>query len=242
LLAVSAQQTSSYVQAIPIFLSSDPEVARYFKECRDEIDLITGSHILILLAQEIRASDTAGVVSALDAGQTGRFAGLRFADLPCLWIEDEFNRHTIVKLPHEFQDIGQVLRTLADVCRTTKNAPEIQSLIEERMATDIQARSPLLNAIMKGLPVDKASERRIAVICGVVFVAAILIIAIFIPEPKPFQYTVFRIVLALAAAGFVSMTPGFIQAKVGNFIRAGGALAVFAVVYFYAPAALEAFK
>lgn len=86
----------------------------------------------------------------------------------------------------------------------------------------------------------KSSERRWAVICGVVFVAAILVIALFISEPTQFQYTVFRIVLALAAAGFVSMTPGFIEAKVGNAVKAGGALAVFLVVFFYAPAAMSA--
>jgi hypothetical protein len=61
-----------------------------------------------------------------------------------------------------------------------------------------------------------------------------------IPQPTSFQYTFFRVVLAAAAAGFVSMTPGFIQVKVSNWLRAGGALGVFVVVYFFSPAVLVA--
>jgi len=237
-----APATSRYVQAIPIYLASDVEVARYFKDAHDEIDAITGVEIAILVAEEIRASNAAGVAAALDAGPGGRFAGLRFSDLPCLWIEDEFKRSAIIRLPHEPEEIGQTFRILADVCRETKNAPEIERETTVRRQKDATSRSALWGAISGELPVSKSSERLIALICGVVFVAAILIIALFIPQPTAFQYTIFRIVLALAAAGFVSMTPGFIEARVGNLIRGGGALAVFIVVFFYAPAALESLK
>ncbi|WP_114950810.1 hypothetical protein [Sphingosinicella terrae] len=229
---------STYVQALPIYLASDAEVARYFRDCRDEIDAITGLHVVILIAREIDASDAAGVAAALDAGEAARFPGLRFADLPCLWIEDSRRRSALLRLPHAAAEIGQVMRTLADVCRETKDAPEIARLVETRRRSDAKQRSPLLSALLEELPVTKSQERLIAVACGVVFVAAILVIALFIPSPTAFQYTVFRIVLALAAAGFVSMTPGFIEAQVGNFVRAGGALAVFIIVFFYAPAAL----
>jgi hypothetical protein len=43
---------------------------------------------------------------------------------------------------------------------------------------------------------------------GVIFVIALLLLAIFFPEPTPFQYQVFRIVLALAAAGVAALIPG----------------------------------
>lgn len=231
---------SVYVQAVPIFLASDTQVARYFTDCRDEIDAISGIHITILVAEEIRAKNAAGVAAALNAGATGRFPGLGFGDLPCLWIEDEFKRAAIVRLPHKFHEISQLLRTLSDICRQTKDAPKIKEMVSERLMTDTVARSPHVAALLGEFPMNKSSERLIALIFGVIFVSAILGIALFIPSPTAFQYTVFRIVLALAAAGFVSMTPGFIEAKVGTFLRAGGALAVFAVVYFYAPAALSA--
>ena len=86
--------------------------------------------------------------------------------------------------------------------------------------------------------VTKDFQRIAAFIFGVVFVAVMLALAVVIPKPTPFQYTIFRIVLALAAAGAAAMFPGFLTARVGNFVRAGGAMAVFAIVYFYSPATL----
>ena len=84
----------------------------------------------------------------------------------------------------------------------------------------------------------KVSERYIAFVFGVVFVIVLLLLAIKFPNPTPFQYTVFRIVLALAAGGVAAMIPGFLTITVSKWLRAGGALAVFAVVYFYSPAGL----
>ena len=84
--------------------------------------------------------------------------------------------------------------------------------------------------------VRKSTQRSIAFAFGVVFLSIILIVALVEPNPTPFQYTVFRIVLALAAGGVAAMIPGFIQAEVGTWLRAGGAMAVFVVVYFASPA------
>lgn len=71
---------------------------------------------------------------------------------------------------------------------------------------------------------------------GVVFVVAIMVIAIYRPNPTPFEYTIFRIVIALAAAGVGAILPGFLNVSFKNLLRAGGALALFVVVYFFAPA------
>lgn len=73
---------------------------------------------------------------------------------------------------------------------------------------------------------------------GLVFVATLMAIAIRFPEPTPFQYTVFRIVLALAAAGIAALIPGLLQVAIGEWLKGGGALAIFAIVYFYSPAAM----
>jgi hypothetical protein len=85
---------------------------------------------------------------------------------------------------------------------------------------------------------NKATERLLAFAFGVIFVAVLLLLAIFFPNPTPFQYQVFRVVLSLAAGGVASMIPGFLTLRVANWLRAGGALAVFAIVYFYNPASL----
>jgi hypothetical protein len=75
-------------------------------------------------------------------------------------------------------------------------------------------------------------------IFGVVFIVVLLILSIVFPTPTIFMYTVFRIVLALAAAGVAAIIPGFIKVNIKSFIVAGGALAVFAIVYFFNPAQL----
>lgn len=73
---------------------------------------------------------------------------------------------------------------------------------------------------------------------GVIFVVVLLVLAVRFPNPTQFQYTVFRVVLALAAAGVAAMIPGFIEFRIATWLRAGGALAVFAIVFFKNPAAL----
>jgi hypothetical protein len=78
----------------------------------------------------------------------------------------------------------------------------------------------------------------LAFLFGVVFVIVLLTLAIRFPNPTAFQYTVFRTVLSLAAAGVAAMIPGFISLSISKWLRAGGALAVFALVYFYNPAVL----
>ena len=92
------------------------------------------------------------------------------------------------------------------------------------------------------LAVLEARTKLLAFFFGLCFVAALLVLAIWFPEPTPFQYTVFRITLALAASGVAGVIPGMIRLKVqpgaALLIHAGGALAVFVIVYLFAPAAL----
>lgn len=71
---------------------------------------------------------------------------------------------------------------------------------------------------------------------GVIFVVAILIITLAIPEPSRFQRAVFWAILSMSLAGVASVITGFIEVKLGKWLIAGGALAVFAVVYFFVPA------
>lgn len=85
---------------------------------------------------------------------------------------------------------------------------------------------------------EKKLEQNLAYFFGVIFIVIILILAIAFPQPTRFQYTVFRIILALAAAGVASVIPGFLQVEVSKFVRAGGAIAVFVVVFFFSPAQL----
>lgn len=65
-----------------------------------------------------------------------------------------------------------------------------------------------------------------------------LSISIALPYPTDFQLLTFRITLALAAGGITAMLPGFLSVEISNYIRAGGALASFVVIYFFNPAML----
>lgn len=80
------------------------------------------------------------------------------------------------------------------------------------------------------------TERLAVFVFGVIFVTALLVLAVVIDHPTPFQYTIFRIVLALAAAGVATFIPGLIIIAPRPGLRAGGAMAVFAIVYFFSPA------
>ena len=86
---------------------------------------------------------------------------------------------------------------------------------------------------------DKNIQKIASFVFGVVFVVTMLLIAVFTPNPSGFQYTIFRIVMALAAGGVVAAYPGFIEVKFGKWLRAGGALAVFSVVYHINPAPID---
>jgi hypothetical protein len=86
--------------------------------------------------------------------------------------------------------------------------------------------------------VSKSQQQVAAFAFGIVFIVTLLTLAITVPEPTAFQYMVFRIVLALASGGIAAMIPGFLHVEISEWVRAGGALAVFVIVYFYNPAAL----
>lgn len=74
---------------------------------------------------------------------------------------------------------------------------------------------------------------------GVVYISVLLYLIVKIPHPTPMQFQIFKIVLSLAAAGVGGILAGFIQIE-GTFqkilIRAGGALALFIIVFFFEPA------
>ncbi|MBU1311896.1 MAG: hypothetical protein KKE30_20430 [Gammaproteobacteria bacterium] len=67
---------------------------------------------------------------------------------------------------------------------------------------------------------------------------SLLLIAILIPQPSSFQQLVFRVFLALAAAGVGAFIPGLFEVNVRKSIRATGAAAFFVVIYLINPPAL----
>ncbi len=77
-------------------------------------------------------------------------------------------------------------------------------------------------------------------IFGIVFIFSILALLILYPNPTEKQFEIFKIVIALAAGGVAAIIPGSIdlhmRAGAKFILRAGGALGVFVIVFFYSPA------
>ena len=95
--------------------------------------------------------------------------------------------------------------------------------------------------VIPSAPISKW-EKVSGFIFGVTFVTALLILIVFIPDPTPPQWAIFKTILALAAAGVGGILAGTIQVE-GALqkwtIRAGGAIALFVLVFFFSPAGLD---
>jgi len=75
---------------------------------------------------------------------------------------------------------------------------------------------------------------------GVGLIVITLVMALATPTPTTFQIWVFRVNMALGAACIGALIPGFIELSgtIGEIaIRAGGAIALFLVVYLINPPA-----
>src|SRR5215469_1882246 len=76
---------------------------------------------------------------------------------------------------------------------------------------------------------------------GCIFIAALLVLAVVFPNPSKAQYEIFRIVIAIAAGGVGAVIPGLLSIKMNLamtanqrvLVQAGGALAMFVIVYFF---------
>ena len=81
-------------------------------------------------------------------------------------------------------------------------------------------------------------EKIAGLIFGVTFVTALLALSVLIPEPSPTQYATFKTILAIAAAGVGGILAGTIHVE-GSIqkwsLRAGGAIALFIIVFFFTP-------
>lgn len=71
---------------------------------------------------------------------------------------------------------------------------------------------------------------------GTFFILLVFLTTLFLPCPNDLQYTTFRTILSIGAAGVAAVIPGFFEFKYKNIIRSGGAIGVFALVYLLNPA------
>lgn len=90
------------------------------------------------------------------------------------------------------------------------------------------------------MPVKRIDWERISVFSsGAALFLVMLGVAIFIPQPSPFQYKVFGVILAFAAGSFGALLPGLFKITsnklMGFGIRATGAAGMVVFVYLVNP-------
>lgn len=72
---------------------------------------------------------------------------------------------------------------------------------------------------------------KITALVGVAFLVAMLVVSLAVPNPTETQWFVVRMALSVSAAGIGVVFPGLIFVNVGRYVRAGGAIALFVLVY-----------
>jgi hypothetical protein len=88
---------------------------------------------------------------------------------------------------------------------------------------------------------NKAAASRISswsFIASGILVLMVFLAVLFDKCPSPGQLLVYRIMLSIGAAGLAAALPGFIELKINGLVTAGGAMAIFYVVYSIEPAAM----
>lgn len=232
--------SGGYFQAVPLFMRDDVDAFDYFTNFIDEIHETTGAEIVIVLTKQVEFGEAGAIARIFIEGaeERKRFPDLSRVDLPCLWIEDAQGGAAILPIANGRDALKQQIRALADEASKAMSAEDLRDRVEDIVDADQGRRNILVKTFRRAVRMMGVSNERIAIVSGAVFLATMLAIALFVANPSPFQYFVFRSVLSVAAAAFASSIPGILKVKLGTGIIAGGALAVLVIVYMLNPAAL----
>ena len=225
-----------FFQAIPLYRPSDEKVANYIRHYRKELGDLTGDDLNVVLIDALGRAETDWMKTVFAGDRVSpRYPGLTRTDLPCLWFEDGLGGHAVIRLENANLAIADLLAGVTQACVGAASAAEVAARFNLWADSKNLDKSAYLGLLREQM-MRKSTERLIATLFGVAFVAALLVLAVFIPNPTQSQADTFRIVLSIAAAGFVSMVPGFLDVSIGGWARAGGALAVFLLVFLVNPA------
>lgn len=131
------------------------------------------------------------------------------------------------------EKVDPVIVRITDNIKNNSGQFNMSTSSEQQKSTDESVINSTQNL---GIP---QWEKIVGVIFGLAFVTALLALSVFIPDPTPSQYVTFKTILALAAAGIGGVLAGTIHVE-GTFqkltVRAGGAIALFVLVFFFSPA------
>ena len=107
-------------EAVACFLNSDTEAREFFTGNRADLETITGPHLILVVPDSTQKLFTA-------EGRR-RYPGMRRADLPCLWVEDNTRQSFWVPLGGLKQpELRERLSRLADAAVVAHTARELQT-------------------------------------------------------------------------------------------------------------------
>ena len=227
----------------------------------DEENLIAGQDWEYEIRKAVRQSDT--VVVCLSRNSINKTGFIQKELKYALDVADEQAEGSIFMIPLRLEecDVPERLAKWHWINYFEDDGHErlVQALRAKRMAGSAQAASDISvppRAISAQVPslvgaapqevtispkhhwIPPNWEKLALLTFAVCFLLTLIVLAIKFPEPKPFQLTVFRVILSLAAAGIAASIPGLIEFEIKPGLRAGGALAVFAIIYFINPGQL----
>jgi hypothetical protein len=110
--------------------------------------------------------------------------------------------------------------------------PEFGEIVESLLLTGHEAGMAQNNATIARYTLI---ERLATLAFGAVFIGILLWVAFVTPKPTQFQYTFFRIVIAVAAGAATITLPGTLNVQINNYLRGTGSFAVVLLVYFWNP-------
>lgn len=81
------------------------------------------------------------------------------------------------------------------------------------------------------------TSEKIVLLIGLISMVTVFITILKFPNPTKPQLQVFRVILAISAASFASVIPGFVELETTTHLTlsAGGAIAIFILVYLVNP-------
>jgi hypothetical protein len=155
---------------------------------------------------------------------------------------DEFSSLEVVSTDRGFETPGKnktsphfmKLNTITNILAATKEVePNVSGRRGKGGLSTLDVKPP-----QKAVPKARKPEVLLVgvSILGSVFLTILLVVALAVPNPPPLALKVLQTILALAAAGVAAIIPGFLNVKFTSFMSAGGALGIFAIVFFCKPA------
>lgn len=170
--------------------------------------------------------------------------GLWVTDLAesCEAILDSYLIHIEFIKSHHEDMMGEIykppkLHALSSMQRMVK------MYCENGSASELRRRFIEANLPTKGFDVAHKDDidvgsKYVTLGIGCVLVIASFICAMIIDDPSQFKIFIIRSTFAVGCAALASFIPGWVKVNINGFVKAGGAIAIILIFYFFNPPAM----